>query len=240
MYGTFKLRTVCLIMLMSFLFPGSLAFGQSTENGGFGYSLFGRNTIGMDDFNSALAGNGYSELLDSYFLVGGGGHAIINSKWILGGEGYSLLGEEATSGDYTSSMIMACGFFDVGYIVYTINQIRVYPLIGIGGGGINFNIAEDVSALSFNDVLENPNRIVTLSASSFLLNFSIGLDYLLNFSQEPDEKAGMLLGVRLGYMVSPSNNRWSMGDVEISGAPNLDMTRPYFRVVFGGGAIEIK
>ncbi len=50
----------------------------------------------------------------------------------------------------------------------------------------------------------------------------------------------MLLGVRLGYMVSPSNNNWMMGDVEIADAPDMGLTGPFVRLLFGGGAIKIK
>jgi len=216
------------------------SISSTNESGGMGYSLFGRNTIGLGDLNEQLTNKGYSELSESFFLVGGGGHAILNSKWIIGGEGYSLLGDEVTTSNFNSSIMLTCAFFDVGYIVYSIKDLRVYPLVGFGVGGMNLKIAEDVESLSLDEVLDNPRRGVELSTTGALLNLSIGVDYLVNFSGNAQERGGILLGIRAGYMVSPFKGSWTMDDVELSGAPEASMTGPYIRILFGGGAVSAK
>jgi len=72
-----------------------------------------------------------------------------------------------------------------------------------------------------------------------LLNVAVGMDYLISFGQDRDGgRGGFLLGIRAGYMISPFQGDWSMGELEVAGGPDLGLTGPYVRVMFGGGGIE--
>ena len=236
--------TFTLAMVVNLLFAG-ISQGQeiassTKENGGMGYSMFGKATIGITDLNAKLESKGYSRISDSFFSVGGGGHSISKNKFIMGGEGHILLGETATSGNYKNSINITYVFFDMGYVAYSIKDLRIYPLLGVGMGSMNLKIAEKATALSIDDVLENPNREVELSTGGFLLNLAIGIDYLLNFVKDETGRGGMLLGIRVGYTLSPSKGSWTTSDIEISGAPDIGITGPYIRFMIGGGGISKK
>ena len=242
MYTRTMLLSAFIVAVVTSFFFANLTLGQEKrtevkENGGMGYSMFGSSIIDIKDLNAKLESKGFSSMSDNFFSVGGGGHAIINNKVIIGGEGHTLLGDEVTSGNYQHSIIMGYGFFNLGYIGYSTKYLRVYPLLGLGFGGMNLKIAEKVTSLSFDDVLDNPERRVELSTGGFLLNLAIGIDYLIKMEEEEEGRAGFVLGVRAGYTLSPFKSGCHMDEIEISGAPEMGMTGPYIRVMIGGGGI---
>ena len=243
MYEKVKIVTALTAVVVLNILFANIAQGQEIapgvkEGGGMGYSMFGRGTIDIKALNSKLESKGYSTLSDNFFSVGGGGHGIINNRLIIGGEGHSLLGKEVTSGNYKSSMHIGYGFLNLGYIVYSVKELRVYPLIGLGAGGMNLKIVEDVTSLSFDEVLDDPKRKIELSTGGFLLNLALGIDYLLKFAEDEKGKAGMTFGLRAGYTFSPFKGAWTMDELEIAGAPEMGITGPYIRLMIGGGGID--
>ncbi|MBN1349421.1 hypothetical protein JXJ21_08430 [candidate division KSB1 bacterium] len=209
----------------------------ANENGGMGYSMFGRSVLDVSDLSAKLEAKGFSGMSDNFFSVGGGGHSIINNRFIIGGEGHTLLGEDNNGSTYKTSITAGYGFFDLGYVAYSVKDLRIYPLLGIGGGGINLKIAENITSLSFDEVLDNPKRTSELSTGGFLLNFALGVDYLLAFGENEKGRGGLLFGIRAGYTLAAFKGSWMMDDVEISGVPEMGITGPYIRFLFGGGGI---
>jgi hypothetical protein len=210
------------------------------ESGGMGYSMFGSSFLNVKDFNSQLENYGYIPLSGTFFSVGGGGHAIINKKWIIGGEGHTLLGGNETNGNYTNSVIVSYGFFDLGYIIFYPGELRLYPLIGIGAGEMKFSISEDLNSISFDQILDTPCINSEISKSEFVVNFALGADYLISLAKTENERGGLVFGLRAGYCVSPFRGHWKMGDVEITGTPDLGFSGPYIRLMIGGGGFGIE
>jgi len=240
MYRKFKLTIALTIFIIGgAVFPAPALCQAITlnigESGGMGYSMFGSSFLNMKDFNSRLENNGYIPLSGIFFSVGGGGHAIINKKWIIGGEGHSLLGGNETNGNYTNSVIVSYGFFDLGYIILNPGELRLYPLIGFGAGEMKFSISEDLSSISFDQILDSPGINSEISKSELVLNLALGADYLISFAKTENERGGLVFGLRAGYCVSPIKGHWKMGDVEITGTPDLGFSGPYIRLMIGGG-----
>lgn len=207
------------------------------EAGGMGYSMFGRAMLNLDALNSRLEERGYSSMSDNFFSTGGGMHWIYKNGLILGGEIQTLLGGETISGYYKHSLTAGYGIFDIGYTVFRKNELRIYPLLGIGGGAINFNIREAFVPPSFNDVLDNPRRSSQLWTGGFLLNFAVGIDYLLTIGEDEKGKGGFVFGLRAGYTFSPFKSEWVIDDAELADSPKMSMTGPYIRLMFGGGGL---
>ncbi len=208
------------------------------EQGGMGYSIFGNSTIDIANLNSKLESNGYTKLSESYFCVGGGGHSIINKRWIIGGEAYSLLGDESTGADFKASTYIFQGFANIGYIIFSKKGLSVYPLLGLGGGSMKLTFSEKNASYSFDEVLTDPKREATLTAGGFLINLALGLDYYIKLGENEEGHGGLLLGLRAGYTLAPSKGGWGMNDVELSGSPDVFMTGPFVRIIFGGGGFE--
>jgi hypothetical protein len=204
------------------------------EGGGMGYFMFGGSIIDIKALNSRLEDKGYSKISDNFISFGGGGHGVIN-RVIIGGEGHGLIGKEITSKSYKTSIDAGYGFFNLGYIVYSTEDLRVYSLLGLGGGGMSLNIVEKGILPSFDEVLDNPQRGVELSTGGFLLNLALGTDYLLKLGGDEKGKGGLILGLRVGYIFAPIKGDWEMDGVDISGAPDVSITGPYIRFMIGGG-----
>ncbi len=228
------------IILFAAVSQGQEKTSTGKEEGGMGYSVFGNSMIDIENLNAKLASNGYTKLSESYFCVGGGGHSIINKRWIIGGEAYSLLGDDITSTNFKASTYIFQGFANIGYIFLAKKGLSVYPLIGLGGGAMKLTFSEKEATYSFDDVLIDPKRGTTLTAGGFLINLALGADYYLKLGENEEGSGGFLLGVRAGYILAPAQGGWDMYDNELSGAPQISMTGPFVRIIFGGGGFEKK
>jgi hypothetical protein len=154
---------------------------------------------------------------------------------IIGGEGHLLVGDESeaaiSSGDYKTSLSAAYGFFNVGYLVYSKDDLHVYPLVGLGGGELWLKIGPH----SFDDILENPQRSAELSTGGFLLNLALGADYLWKLKEDEKSEGGLVFGLRVGYTFAPAKGEWTADGIDISGGPEVGITGPYIRFMIGGG-----
>lgn len=210
---------------------------QIRETGGMGYSMFGRAMLDLDALNSRLEDKGYTAMSDNFFSTGGGTHWIFKNGVIIGGEIHTLLGGETISQYYKHSINAGYGIFNLGYTVFRKSELRIYPLLGIGGGAINFNISEALVPSAFDDVLDNPRRSSQLWTGGFLLNFAVGIDYLLTIGEDEKGKGGFVFGVRAGYTLAPFKSEWVLDDSELADSPETLLTGPYIRLMFGGGGI---
>jgi len=235
--------SLIIVAVTSFLLV-NIAQGQEIrasakkEGRKMGYFMFGGNIIDIKTLNSKLKNKGYSELSDNFISLGGGSHRIIN-RVIIGGEGHRLIGREVTSKGYRTSIDIGYGFFNSGYILYSVSDLRIYPLLGLGGGGMNLNIVEKDSP-SFDEILTNPKRGATLSTGGFLLNLAVGADYLLKLAEDEEGRGGLIFGLRAGYIFAPIKGDWEMDGIGISGGPQAAITGPYIRIMIGGGGIAVK
>jgi len=224
------------VVIMSLLLTSLLLGQESTieEGAGMGWGILGFQTFDTEALNSTLENNTYSAFSDKFFTVGGGGQGIIK-RVILGGEGYALLGETSTQGNRETSIAGGAGFFNLGYVALSTKTLRMYPLLGIGGGAIGLRIFEKSEGLSFEDVLKDPKRSVELTTGGLLLNLSLGADYLIIMEENEEGAGGLIFGLRIGYTVAPIKGDWMMDDLTVSDGPELGMTGPFIRLMIGGG-----
>ena len=157
---------------------------------------------------------------------------------IIGGECHALVSEETTSVHHTTRIGVGYGLFDLGYIVYSSKDVRVYPLIGLGGGGLSLRIVEEETSLSFDEVLDNPRRSAELVTGGFLVNLALGVDYLLQLNEDERGRGGLVFGLRAGYTLSPVKGDWNLDEVAISGGPDMGITGMYVRLMIGGGGFS--
>ncbi len=236
-----KLVLVISIGILLILSSLSLAQEKATKSGGGrGYCMMGWSTLDLDELNVRLKSKGYTEFSNNFFSIGGGGHGIIN-KLIIGGQGGTLIGGEETvnlnGGTLKTSVIGGYGLFDVGYLVYSKKGLNVYPMLGMGGGGLTFTIKE-ISTPSFEDLLENPKRKVELIYGGFLVNVSLGVDYLIKFAEDEKGTGGLIVGFKAGYMLAPFTHDWKMDENDVTGGPDIGFNGPYVKIMFGGGGMS--
>lgn len=230
-------KTIATLTTVAVVGVFSISMAHSAkEEGGRGYFMCGGSIVDIDALNSRLESKGYSTFSGNFFSFGGGGHAVIN-RLIIGGEGHALIGRGETSGNYENSLSAGYGCFDLGYILYSTGYLNVYPLLGLGGGGMSLNIMEK-GAPSFDEILDDPRRSTEISTGGFLLNVALGTDYLLKLGGDGKEEGGLVFGLRVGYTFTPIKSEWEMDATDISGGPEIGITGPYIHLMIGGGGIS--
>jgi hypothetical protein len=209
--------------------------GDTGERGDRAYFMFGGSKIDLKTLNARLESKGYPTFSDNFFSLGGGGYKIIN--WVvIGGEGHGFLGRETltTTGNYKVSLSGGYGFLNVGYLVYSLENLNVYPLLGFGKGKMRLKFVER-GVPSFNEVLEDPRRSTEFSTGGFLVNAALGADGLLKLRENEKGKGGFVIGLCAGYTFTPVKGDWVVEGMDISDGPLIGITGPYVRVMLGGG-----
>ncbi len=210
--------------------------GTGIQGGGMGFFSMGINHLNLSELNSRLQKAGFATFPEDYFALGGFGQGIVRNI-IIGGEGHGLLGEAVNGSGYKNRITGGYGFFNLGYVVMSSGNLLVYPMIGLGGGGISMRFTNTEQSLSFDDVMQNPQRESVLEKGGFMLHLTVGAEYLLNLSDKGNP-GGFMVGVRLGYLWMPFSSGWEMHGREISGGPEVTLTGPYIRFFFGMGGFK--
>jgi len=232
-----KYINVTKITLLAFLLFNfsNQAIGQTKISGGEGYFMVGMQRIDVKNLNNILKQNNYPSLDENYTSIGGGGYGIINN-FVIGGEGHGIIGSEVSNANYSLNLTAGYGIFNVGYVIYQVEGLRLFPVIGFGGGGIDLNIYEK-SSLDFIDVLNNPKRGSSLSLGGLMLNFGLNGSYNIRFSKNGKD-GGLIIGVSAGYTHFLKVGNWTLFENEISGGPKIGISGFYLRFSIGGGGAE--
>ena len=227
---------VTMLMLLSCMLPQARA--REKRGSGYGYFYVGASMLDLDKLNEALGAHNYPEFSNRLVSIGGGGHAFMN-RLVLGGQGQALVGKSTdvniAGTAYKGTLSAGIGFFDIGFLLTPPRRLKVYPMLGIGGAGLELAIVEKQPP-SFDQVLEHPNRSTRLSTGMFLLNFALGVDYMVaTRARRACCAGGIVLGVEVGYTLTPVATGWTADEIEISGGPDAGLNGPYVRFKIGGG-----
>ena len=199
--------------------------GEARSGGGF-FSV-GVHHAGIGDLNRQLGGAGYPEFGRAMLSIGGGGYGLRAGRLMLGGEGYGLItGENAVDGR-SVSLQGGYGFFNVGYLTELSPELAVYPMVGLGGGGVSLSIGPRGVPDSFDEVVTDPNRQVRMQRGGLLLSLGAGVEYALGGGD------GMTVGVRAGYVIEPYSISWRMDGSVLGAGPNASTSGPFVRVTLG-------
>ncbi len=227
------------ILLLTGLITGLVSPGYSeVETMGRSYFIFGINRVKLNQFNRVLNDTGYPKFSDSLTSIGGAGWGM-EKRLVLGGEGYYLKGQERNIEGYTLSLAGGAGFFNIGYLLFSGSHLNLYPVVGIGGGRLSFDITGEQTE-TFDNILHDPGKSVSLKTGGFLLNFSLTVDYLVPVFEGIDElgeETGLAVGLRVGYVFDPTPGDWTANKIaNITGGPELGITGPYIQLLLGPGS----
>jgi hypothetical protein len=212
--------------------------GEPTSGRGF----FQTGYLGLDpeDLNVSLNDVGLPDIASGFVTFGGGGYGQ-RGLFLIGGEGHAIVDqEEATpNGEFQLSAGGGYGLFRIGYLAYSEGQLDLFPLFGIGGGGLSVNI-KGRSAPTFDQVLEAPARSSSLATGGFLLDASIGLNYRIVLSDEEESsRGGLVVGAQAGYIFEPGGSSWTLDGLNnVAGGPDLKLQGFHFRASIGGWGTE--
>ncbi|HHW15405.1 MAG TPA: hypothetical protein GXX28_10815 [Firmicutes bacterium] len=224
---------------------------QAGEYGGGGYFTPTIIRLDLSSLNAELAKYNYPKLGDTVTALGGGGYALID-RLLIGGEGGGFTATAANN-QYSTSLEGGYGLFRVGYVVHSTERFRLYPSVGLGGGGATLRLRDlNRTAPALDNALNQPTE-VAYSTGSWLIDLGVGADYLLGGSacstvqqseakdaQAEDENGssgcgGWVVGLRLGYLRSLGQKQWEMGGKPAPSLPSFGIDGPYIRLTIGGG-----
>ena len=188
---TVAILTMILVNIIMFTSTQS----HCDENGkrsGFGYVILEGNSMDIQELNTTLSRRGYSQFSDNIFGIGAGGHEIKN-RFIFY-DGYAVLffprykNSTVVNKKYNTSLYGFYGLWNVGYIIYEKNNLKIFPLLGFGGGAVKMKIIEK---RSFDDILDNPKGSSTITHGISILNLAVGAEKL--FRKKEGEKGDRYL-----------------------------------------------
>ncbi len=230
---------IILLVLLS-----SIGYAQDKRSsGGTGHFYFGYAHVNNEVLNQFLPST-EAELGRSYTLIGGSGYFIIKGI-MIGGSGEAIQLPKTEGDSVTLTGAVGTGFLKLGYLVIDKPRWKLFPAIGIGGGGATFNIArnQDVDFDKINDPLQLPSQEITLKQANWMFDFGLGVDYLIPSKKkeyEDHQSGGWLLGLRMGYIYSLQNNNWEFNGGEINNAPEYAPNIFYVKLSIGIGGFTTK
>jgi hypothetical protein len=202
---------------------------SETETEERGYFAIGVNATDLGPLNDRLSANGYPTFSTELLSVGGGTYRVVANRILLGAELSGLLTPNQGFRGRDVFVGGGYGLFSLGYLIEPASRLRVFPVAGLGAGGLVLDIG-DSGAANFDDVLADPNRSATLTKGSLLVSLGAGLEY--RFGTPGGD--GLRLGLRGGYLISTLDSDWQLGQNRLSGGPDATMQGPFLRLTIGG------
>jgi hypothetical protein len=192
------------------------------------YVTVGVNVTNLGPLNDRFSAAGYPTFSTEMLSVGIGGYRAVGPI-LLGAELQGLftppqgaMGREGFVGGGT-------GLLTLGYLIEPSASFRLYPQVGVGGGGLLLQIGS-AGADQFDDVLADPGRSAMLTKGSVLVRLGAGVEYRFG---APNQR-GLRLGLQGGYLVSALDSGWRLDPDALSGGPGATLQGPFLRVTIGG------
>lgn len=232
---TWKTTRILALLAPCIAFPASAepSFDLDVFQGAKAYYQPGFSFLDTGPLNQAITPAGYPNYSNT-FITQGGGVQVMLDRIVIGGSGFGLSGFRATSGKgETLAVSGGYGLLNLGYVIYRQKQFSLYPMIGIGSGGIKVSASEALNKLfgfsATSDVYE-------MQSSQIVMDLGLAADYLIDFNADRRNATGLSVGLKLGYVFVPSPPQWEAGGRAVGGAlPSASVQGPYFSLSLGAG-----
>ena len=216
------------------LLSTALIFGQQDMKRHQGSLSFSAGYLNLDhsEFQMFLP-NAFDDLSDHYALVGGSGYVMLGNL-MLGASGQFIFGPTEKHGSREAEITGGMGFANMGYAVINQERLKIFPMVGIGGAGMEMKLTHQ-GDIDRGEILINPGSEMNLSVANFAFDFSAGLDFSPTWkvSENGKQGGGMNLGMRVGYILGVGNKDWTYGGGEVTDGPDFGMRSFYVKVLVG-------
>jgi hypothetical protein len=230
----------CALTLGVGLAHAAEAQGRVLRAPGAEFFAAGVSRLATAELDDRLAARGYPPFGRSALAVSLGGYRILSGGLALGAEWHGVIQGSEARGTRTVGFGGGYGTVGVGYAVQLSRRARLYPRLGVGGGGLGVWIERPAPAVGFDEVLDDPDqehdaradadRQTVLRHGSIVVDVGAGAELMSG-----GRGRGPLLGVRLGYLAMPFRTNWRLGERPVTGGPAATLAGPYVRVVVGTG-----
>ncbi|MDZ7846459.1 MAG: hypothetical protein U5L96_06670 [Owenweeksia sp.] len=172
------MRPISILLALSLIstFSAEL-FAQESSSaarmGGGGFTV-GYGSFPVSDLESFVpAGFNFS---NDHLMLGGAGYSMID-RFVIGGSGSSVLGDEVNNDSLKMGLSGGYGTFDFGYVIVNKKRFKLFPMIGIGGGGYSLSISKRGN-VSRSELVAEPEREIEISNGGFMMDFSVNMNFL--------------------------------------------------------------
>ena len=224
-----------MVMTLAFMSGGANVTRAQSALLGPGTAFFGIGTSGITTapLDDRLAARGYPAMGRTAMAFNVGLYRILSGGVTLGAEWHGLNIGHGTRDGRAVDLGGGYGTIGIGYMVQLSPRARIYPRLGLGGGGLGLWLERDSATAGFDEVLADPEpvpvlRDPVLSRGGVVVDLGAGGEFLLRA-----RGSGVLLGVRLGYLAAPSSNDWRLYSYFISDGPAATLAGPYIRALIG-------
>jgi hypothetical protein len=114
-------------------------------------------------------------------------------------------------------------------------KIKIYPLLGVGGGGYGISIARNEDVLVSN-IVANPGREINVNRGGFVLDGSININVvaLIQFDEKENAYGGFMTGIKIGYVYGFPSSNWNFAGGDVTDGPNFGINMFYIKLIIGG------
>lgn len=206
---------------------------------GSGYLATGVSSTATGELDDLLAARGYPRFGRAAASISIGAYATVARRVLLGGEWNGII--KGTREHQGRTMFLGGGYgtLGVGYAVNVSPRMRLYPRLGIGGGGLGLTFGSVEPSVGFDAVLNDPDGQAdltrgfqpSLTRGHAAVDLGAGAEFLPSRSGR-----GTLIGLRLGYVLAPSSSSWELNKRSVSGGPPATIAGPYIRILLGAVA----
>lgn len=200
------------------------------------YVNFGATTLNIGNLNanSSFSANKYLPFSTNAWTLGTGTRNI-NGKIMMGSEGnFTFENKNINTNGFNSYLSSSFSIIlNVGYVVYSTENFKVYPFIGGGVGRVNMDIIKNEKTPTFNEIMTKPERGVPVSNTSALLQLGVAADYLIKIGKSEPQKGGIVVGLKAGYVFSVYSTGFQLKGADLTGSPDINNNGAYIKVYLG-------
>ncbi len=210
---------------------------------GMGYLGIGVSVLNLSALQEQLRASSiiYPSLSENMFQFGAGGMFTIKN-WVISGEGAGLSTTQQGSSGYKSSLTGGYVKLETGYVLYRNKHWTIFPLVGIGGGILQYKINQDVQKQPFVDILNRPGTGTNLTSNNLFASAVLGADYQIKVSSNDADEGNIIVGFRAGYNTPLKVYDWKISGTSttLTGGPDTGLEGPFISIIVGisGGNFE--
>jgi hypothetical protein len=219
-----------LLILVSLF--GSYSYGQQAARyGGAGFFRIGyANLHQVSKAFSAFTPPSLPSSGNDFVCVGGEGYARLN-KYLVGGAGYGMTRRSVSQNSLHADPFSAGGLLQVSRIIVDHRRFWVYPSVGAGFSVIGLTQYE----LSPTGERQHESTVMLPNVN---FHVGIGADWLAVSVDDDDRNGygGLLLGIRIGYQVSPLLSNWRSDEqTTVQSGPRYATNGYFVTMTIGAG-----
>lgn len=222
------------LFIIVFVLSTGAIFSQESSNrsGGGGGFMIGYGYMDLSPLKEFLPSK-YPDPSANHMLIGGMGLGY-SGRMIFGGSGYAVNGSEIINDSLRVSFGGGFGFFNIGYMLVDKRQVKLYPLLGLGGGSFGLGITR-TNNINVEEIQKDPDHELNVGKGGFTAEFSLNLNLIPSaHSSSENGSGGFMAGLQIGYTFSIPDNKWSYTGGDVIGGPTFGVNMFFARLVLGG------